>query len=745
MQNLLLGLGTALVAIALIVFTAVNWRRLDATFQGLVLVGLTVGAALASRVSKRREMPASAEALGLVAVLLALADVHAFRVGLAPGADASLWWAGGLTLVSALGWSLGQGGVRSPRVAVSVLAQWPLILVLDAIAGSSGADLPAPLVQGALVAQGAVVVLAAARLANVPRWGRILGSAHAVLWAAALTLGLVFDTLDGTTSPYELSLGLLLAGGLSVLLAWLRSGSEPQRSVGLLAGSVLVLAAAAVAAIPAYSGQGSLAALSLAAAVLAVVSLRLPARWGQVPGAVAVSGLLVGSAVLLASVSAMLVAASRVADRAWDLDGARRAAAFQLSDAPGAGTAVILAHLLSLGIVLVGSWRVLRLEVRAAAAATLGLVVVAVAPLVVPLSIAAAALTGTAVSLLAAATGWLLRRQPVGLVASFGVAAAAFAWSLAWGLATPALTVGVLAGGVLAALAVTVAAVQGGRSELALVAAGWCAAALAAVAGTAVGMAGGAVPVAWAAAGAAGALVSVLAVLLLDPDDGAPPAIRCVVLAGEAVAAVVHGVALAVAIDHSAVDPASVVLATGALTAGVLAARPSRRPLLGLAAVEVLALIWLRLGHAGVRLVEAYTLPLAALLLVVGVVADVRARRIGKQLASWLTLGPGVVVALAPTTLLGLVEPGSIRPLVGLVAGALVLVAGAFSGRRAAVDVGAAVVAGLGLRQLAPVAAELPNWVAIGLTGMLLLAVGATFEQRRRDLRSVRDHYAALH
>jgi hypothetical protein len=50
----------------------------------------------------------------------------------------------------------------------------------------------------------------------------------------------------------------------------------------------------------------------------------------------------------------------------------------------------------------------------------------------------------------------------------------------------------------------------------------------------------------------------------------------------------------------------------------------------------------------------------------------------------------------------------------------------------------------LGLRQLVPVVGEIPNWATIGATGILLLAVGATFEQRRRDVRAVLRRYSAL-
>src|SRR4051812_26146039 len=79
-QNLLLGLGTGLVAVAAVVFVAVNWSRLDATVQAGLLFAVTGAAAAATAALARRQMPATAEALGLVTVLLALADAHAVHV-----------------------------------------------------------------------------------------------------------------------------------------------------------------------------------------------------------------------------------------------------------------------------------------------------------------------------------------------------------------------------------------------------------------------------------------------------------------------------------------------------------------------------------------------------------------------------------------------------------------------------------------------------------------------------------------
>jgi hypothetical protein len=62
--------------------------------------------------------------------------------------------------------------------------------------------------------------------------------------------------------------------------------------------------------------------------------------------------------------------------------------------------------------------------------------------------------------------------------------------------------------------------------------------------------------------------------------------------------------------------------------------------------------------------------------------------------------------------------------------------------------IGALVLAVDALVQLAPYLADLydavPRWVSIGAAGLLLLGIGATFEQRMRDVKQVRDRLAGL-
>jgi hypothetical protein len=58
--------------------------------------------------------------------------------------------------------------------------------------------------------------------------------------------------------------------------------------------------------------------------------------------------------------------------------------------------------------------------------------------------------------------------------------------------------------------------------------------------------------------------------------------------------------------------------------------------------------------------------------------------------------------------------------------------------------VGAVVGGLLVLRELAPYAAQVPTWMSIGASGVLLLAVGITWESRMNDVRRASHYVAAL-
>lgn len=245
----------------------------------------------------------------------------------------------------------------------------------------------------------------------------------------------------------------------------------------------------------------------------------------------------------------------------------------------------------------------------------------------------------------------------------------------------------------------------------------------------------------WMTAGMVAAGVT-LAAAATAPTGGAPSPRGLAATLVEASGATLHVVAVLAVAALEGADAASIVLAVGAATAGVHALRPGRRQAVMWAATEALVLTWNRLAVAGVTVPEAYTLPLAVALLVPALAAH----RTGaaRRSPSWLVHGPWLLAAIVPTVLLALGDPEPVRPLGGLVAGAVVLVVGAATRRRAPVDIGAVTVAVLGLRQLAPIVAVLPNWSTVGACGVVLLVVGATFEKRRRNLREIRDRYASL-
>jgi hypothetical protein len=190
---------------------------------------------------------------------------------------------------------------------------------------------------------------------------------------------------------------------------------------------------------------------------------------------------------------------------------------------------------------------------------------------------------------------------------------------------------------------------------------------------------------------------------------------------------------------------ASVSLAVaGALCVGV-ASRADRRAALwaGLALGE--AALCVRLAAAGVRAPEPYTVPAAAILIVFG---WHRARR-APDARSWLTYGPGLAVLLLPSLAAAWSDHGWIRPLLLGLAAALATLGGARARLRAPLVIGAAVAVTDAGRQLAPAVARLagllPRWVPIALLGLILLALGATYEARLRNLGKLRDTFRRMH
>jgi hypothetical protein len=143
--------------------------------------------------------------------------------------------------------------------------------------------------------------------------------------------------------------------------------------------------------------------------------------------------------------------------------------------------------------------------------------------------------------------------------------------------------------------------------------------------------------------------------------------------------------------------------------------------------------------------IEAYVGPPALALLLLGALSRRRAAAAGSRPpSSWQAYGPGLTVGLLPSLAAALEDDGLARPLLLGVAALVTVLVGARLRLQAPLAIGAAVLAVDALAQVAPYAAALPRWVSIGFAGLLLLGVGATYEDRIENARTVRRRYAAL-
>lgn len=458
-----------------------------------------------------------------------------------------------------------------------------------------------------------------------------------------------------------------------------------------------------------------------------------PGRWSVSPAAGATTAALVPAALAVTALAPALVAALVVPfqtlDRIWQ--GPPPELLVPPADAVAASN-VLAALLLTIAAALasIGFTRG-----RAGQAVPVVLPGAAVTLLITPISLGVGWPQSTLAALLVFTISMLglaltppprpsERARPLRITraAVFGIGLAAGGAGLAGSLATESLTLFTLG----SAVGVGAVAASGGRTGIARIL-GWLfAAVMAQLFVITAALAAGLAP-RWSAFGvlAVGAALLTLAAAL--------PRLRRADAIAEAATVEWSGygaalIALALAFD-SPRHVAALLAAWGAVL-GASAVRPGRslrewRILFWAAVGCEITAWWLLMSLADVALTEAYTLPFAALALLVGLL-ELRRR---PDLSSWYAYGPALVAALLPSLVLVLVtDTSGLRQVLLLLGAVGTLIVGSVWQQQAPVVIGAAATALTALDALTLAG----PWLVLIPVGIVLLVLGASSERRRQ-------------
>ena len=733
--KILLALGTVCLLVAALVFLAFAWSDLGVGGRTATLVAFTGTTGALTGWMAARGLRAATEALGLVTLGLIVLDLYgaAHADWLGDRSDAGLTAVAGAVLV-----------------ATGLTATWLLSRTAAAafIGGELAATLGAGLLSVGVAAQG---------------WGSSEGRLLlVVLVALALTTAVRMFVRDGAARFRVAGWGLavvttldwlaLVLGGLDTLLgdgptmtsAWVRFGAWPlvaAAALGLLVAAsprlapVIRSSSAAAGLVPlgfallapALDENRMTLVLCTAAltAAVAVLMALAPSPWGQSGLAAAFLGGLALTVVVLELLAVAVDGYRVAASAAWSGTPSGR-----LVGAPELGSERLLLPLCAAVLLGLG-WAVARLAngapsaVPATRASAMILAATGVATMLLyPVPVWTVIAAALVVSVVVAAPA--LRRDDLlsAVLCTVGLGAAVvLSWYDEQLTAATLSTVLVLAASI---------ALRTRRHELAAACAGVVAVVVAGLAWTSTAVVGA--PPGWAAFSG----LIALAVLVLGRPlvpiglrGAGAAAVLEVTAAGSAAA--LAGTALVVlpAADRST-WLAMYLTVAGAAAVLLSLLRRDRRPAAWLGGLLLAAATWVRLGDLGVDEPEPYTLPTALALLVVGLL---RLRR-DSSLGTHQALGAGLLLALLPSTLWTLVEPGDLRSLlVGLACLGLV-VGGAQRGWLAPLVHGAAAGVVVVLVEAGPHVGEaVPRWALIGAAGALLIALGVTWEQRLREAR----------
>lgn len=198
---------------------------------------------------------------------------------------------------------------------------------------------------------------------------------------------------------------------------------------------------------------------------------------------------------------------------------------------------------------------------------------------------------------------------------------------------------------------------------------------------------------------------------------------------GLEIVAVLFGVSWAIAmiglaIAHDETGWAAAAFWVAGVAAAAHATAPERLPFAYLGAIVAAVGTWVLLGDRNIGVVEAYSLPFAAMLAIIGLV---QARR-SPEWSTMLTAGPALTVAVVPS-LIAAIDTGTALRLAAItLVGLGLLVVGLQRHWQAPVTVGVLALVVIAVTQGGPLVAYVPSWLTLTVVGALLLVIGVRWE-----------------
>lgn len=748
-QNVLLVLGGVLLTIAAMAFTLVSWGHMGIAGRALVLGGITVAVLAAPVPLLRHGLRSTAESVAGLGLALTVLDAYALHEVALADVDATGYVAAASAVLAALWTAYGMlpraSALRLPLPAALAAAQLPLTLWAVAEGAGLYGITAAVLVTAALdmgvalrVPAKSVRITALIGAYGMGAWG---------VWAA----GWLSWTATGPSAAARAAALLLFAAGIALTAAWQQVAEKQAGGLAGTAGLLTVAAVGGTARSPLPDAWTVPAYLVCGIALLAAVRAdRLPetVRHGLTRASIAVQGLALLWTMPLLGIT--LLGPVGWAEQVWSgaPDDVREAVTVSTPWPPHAETVPVVLAVVAVVLVLAvrdAVWRPRALTGVLVLAWATALVLPVV--LEVPYVAGLVALGLTTAGTLTAAARLRPSERPEKEPAPQPATAPAVDFP------APRPTATVLA--LLTSLTLAFLSLTGEPATLTVLstltalfaAASWkphlapltapTALAYAAMLACATGAAAD-----WQPQYTALLVLTVpVAAALLAARLGSSATTVPVEIAGALAALLAVGLAAASA-DLPVL--ALVLALCGVITAGT-AIRTDRRPVAYASAALFVLATWVRLAAWDVATPEAYTLPVTVPALLVGALH----RRRDPQVSSWTAYGPGLAATLLPSLVTAWGDPQWTRPLLLGLAALAVTLLGARHHLQAPLLLGGAVLALDALHELAPYIAQvtdaLPRWVPPALAGLLLLAIGATYEQRLRDARKMREFLGNLH